>query len=116
MLSLIILNHLRACFGNQLYEDASAAKCFSNLLAVGFRRFELDVYWDVTRRVWSLCPVELGDVGPNGNITGRSTLRQRAADGMFALAMAMRSLKRILEMLINMYCRAYSPNHTLSKP
>ena len=35
-------------------------KCFSNLLAIGFHRFDLDVYWDASRHVWSLCPFELG--------------------------------------------------------
>lgn len=34
-------------------------KCFSNLLGVGFPRFEVDVYWDAMRSVWSLCPVQL---------------------------------------------------------
>src|SRR5690242_10699316 len=34
-------------------------KCFSNLLGVGFPRFEVDVYWDALRSVWSLCPVQL---------------------------------------------------------
>lgn len=33
-------------------------KCFSNLLGVGFPRFEVDVYWDALRSVWSLCPVQ----------------------------------------------------------
>jgi hypothetical protein len=45
------------CFPNGRYEDTAAARCFSNLLVLGFRRFELDVYWDLTRRLWSLCPV-----------------------------------------------------------
>lgn len=34
-------------------------KCFSNLLGVGFPRFEVDLYWDALRSVWSLCPVQL---------------------------------------------------------
>ncbi|KAF2870823.1 hypothetical protein BDV95DRAFT_607945 [Massariosphaeria phaeospora] len=48
-----------ACFGHNQYENAAFQKCFSNLLAVGFRRFQVDVYWDPTRSVWSLCPVEV---------------------------------------------------------
>ncbi|KAF2723372.1 hypothetical protein K431DRAFT_337609 [Polychaeton citri CBS 116435] len=48
-----------ACFGNRRYEDAAAAKCMSNLLATGFRRLDVDLYWDASRLVWSLCPVEL---------------------------------------------------------
>ncbi|KAF2168332.1 hypothetical protein M409DRAFT_21766 [Zasmidium cellare ATCC 36951] len=49
-----------ACFAHGRYEETAAAKCFSNLLATGFRRLEADVFWDVSRSVWSLCPVELG--------------------------------------------------------
>lgn len=45
--------------------DSAAEKCFSNLLAVGFRRFEVDVYWDVTRHIFSLCPVQLGNTTSN---------------------------------------------------
>lgn len=29
---------------------------------MGFRRFEIDLYWDENRRVWSFCPVEVPDV------------------------------------------------------
>lgn len=49
-----------ACFAHGRYEETAAAKCFSNLLATGFRRLQADVFWDVSRSVWSLCPVELG--------------------------------------------------------
>jgi len=59
-----------ACFPQQRYEDAAAARCFSNLLATGFRRFEVDLYWDPSRRVWSLCPFELGGSSPSSNTTG----------------------------------------------
>lgn len=48
-----------ACFSDNVYEDAAAQKCFSNLLAVGFRKFIIDLYWDASRQIWSLCPVEL---------------------------------------------------------
>lgn len=48
-----------ACFQNNYYEHNAFKKCFSNLLAVGFRRFTVDVYWDALQSVWSLCPVEL---------------------------------------------------------
>lgn len=53
-----------ACFAHNRYEDAAAAKCFSNLIATGFQRFEIDVFWDASRQTWSLCPVELGGAGP----------------------------------------------------
>lgn len=45
-----------ACFGHLEYEDTAFDTCLTNLLANGFRRFELDIYWDVNRRVWSFCP------------------------------------------------------------
>ncbi|KAH7391519.1 hypothetical protein BKA64DRAFT_677830 [Cadophora sp. MPI-SDFR-AT-0126] len=48
-----------ACFSGNRYEDDSAGKCVSNLLATGFRRFELDLYWDEGRSVWSFCPVSI---------------------------------------------------------
>ncbi|KAK4504813.1 hypothetical protein PRZ48_002775 [Zasmidium cellare] len=54
-----------ACFSHGRYEETAAAKCLSNLLATGFRRLEADVYWDVSRSIWSLCPVQLGSAdGP----------------------------------------------------
>ncbi|KAI7216263.1 hypothetical protein KC333_g4945 [Hortaea werneckii] len=56
-----------ACFAHQRYEDGAAAKCFSNLLAIGFRRMDIDLYWDASRSVWSLCPVQLGDSGGPSN-------------------------------------------------
>ena len=33
-----------ACFGNRVIGEGELARCFSNLLSVGFRRFELDLY------------------------------------------------------------------------
>ncbi|KAL2061617.1 hypothetical protein VTL71DRAFT_6994 [Oculimacula yallundae] len=48
-----------ACFSENRYEDDSAGDCISNLLAIGFRRFELDLYWDAGRSVWSFCPVSV---------------------------------------------------------
>lgn len=41
------------------FEHNAFMKCLSNLLGVGFPRFEVDVYWDAIRSVWSLCPVQL---------------------------------------------------------
>lgn len=46
-----------ACFGNGLYARKDAAKCISNLLAVGYRRLVVDLYWSVERRTWTFCPV-----------------------------------------------------------
>ena len=49
-----------ACFSNNRYIAGPAQRCFSNLLAIGFHRYEIDVYWDASRRLWSLCPAEMG--------------------------------------------------------
>ncbi|KAJ5666653.1 hypothetical protein N7462_011062 [Penicillium macrosclerotiorum] len=48
-----------ACFGNGLYDRKDAAKCISNLLAIGYRRLVVDIYWSVERRTWTFCPVEI---------------------------------------------------------
>lgn len=48
-----------ACFGNGIYDKTAAARCFSNLLAIGYRRFNLDLYWSADRRSWSFCPVSV---------------------------------------------------------
>ena len=65
-----------ACFAFGRYDSASGAKCISNLLAAGFRRLEIDLYWDVSRTTWSFCPVELGEVQPQLSITQASTTSQ----------------------------------------
>lgn len=75
-----------ACFANLRYEEASATRCISNLLAAGFRRLEADVFWDASRTHWSLCPVELESSGEvlttsesqSASATGRSSLPLRA--------------------------------------
>ena len=51
------------CFSDHRYEDAAAQQCLSNLLAVGFHRIVVDLYWDQSRQTWSLCPVELDNQG-----------------------------------------------------
>ncbi|KAK3071528.1 Maintenance of telomere capping protein 6 [Teratosphaeriaceae sp. CCFEE 6253] len=58
-----------ACFHDLRYEGTAAANCLSNLLATGFRRIEIDVYWDQGRRLWSLCPARLGMTGSASNST-----------------------------------------------
>ncbi|KAM0134117.1 hypothetical protein ACHAO1_005805 [Botrytis cinerea] len=45
-----------ACFSSLKYEDDDATTCISNLLANGFRRLEVDLYWDEARQLWSFCP------------------------------------------------------------
>jgi len=39
-----------ACFPAMRFEDHNSGECLSNLLAVGFRRFEIDLYWGRYRR------------------------------------------------------------------
>ena len=48
-----------ACFSKLRYDNDDAALCLSNLLAVGFQRFEVDLYWDDGRQVWSFCPAAI---------------------------------------------------------
>lgn len=48
-----------ACFSDDLFEVGPAQQCFSNLLAIGYRRFIINLYWDTSRLTWSLCPVQL---------------------------------------------------------
>ena len=52
-----------ACFANNRFEENSAEQCISNLLAVGFGKWVIDLYWDAPRRIWSLCPVEMPGPG-----------------------------------------------------
>lgn len=65
-----------ACFPRNRYDNASATKCVSNLLAAGFRRLEVDLYWDVSRTSWSFCPVQLGEIEPQLSVTQDSTTSQ----------------------------------------
>ncbi|GFF36300.1 maintenance of telomere capping protein 6 [Aspergillus udagawae] len=46
-----------ACFGKNVYDGNAAQKCISNLLAIGYRRFLVDIYWSVEQRNWTFCPV-----------------------------------------------------------
>ncbi|KAI2789246.1 hypothetical protein POX_e07276 [Penicillium oxalicum] len=68
-----------ACFGNGLYATQEAASCMSNLLAVGYRRFILDLYWSVSRRKWTFCPAEIPDAD---NIVASSTQLSTATADM----------------------------------
>ncbi|KAM3065532.1 Maintenance of telomere capping protein 6 [Clarireedia jacksonii] len=67
-----------ACFPFFRYEDDNSADCLSNLLASGFRRLEVDLYWDQRRQVWSFCPVALpasiSPVVPSATPTTTSSL------------------------------------------
>lgn len=61
-----------ACFSQLHYENDDAALCISNLLAVGFRRFEVDLYWDCSREAWQFCPVSIPE-SVGGNMTFASS-------------------------------------------
>lgn len=69
-----------ACFNNDVYEDDAAADCLSNLIAIGFKRFVLDLYWDQEKALWSLCPVAIPSVLPPTNVPSATTI-----DGSSAL-------------------------------
>lgn len=70
-----------ACFPSLRYEDDNSADCFSNLLASGFRRFEIDLYWDQGRKVWSFCPVEIPDSIPDAIPASTTTLSFSSSSG-----------------------------------
>ncbi|KAJ5780126.1 hypothetical protein N7457_005286 [Penicillium paradoxum] len=67
-----------ACFGNRIYDRVSAAKCFSNLLAIGYRRLVVDLYWSVDRRAWSFCPVSV-PVDPDVTISSETSTENKAS-------------------------------------
>ncbi|KAF8426862.1 hypothetical protein EV426DRAFT_715129 [Tirmania nivea] len=58
----------RACFSDGEY-TASKSTCLSNLLAFGYSRFVIDLYWLPDKSEWSLCPTStLSSVSsPQGN-------------------------------------------------
>lgn len=68
-----------ACFGNNVFDANTFSKCISNLLAVGFRRLLVDLYWSPERRSWSFCPVSvpLGfDAQPNSTSSGSAATKR----------------------------------------
>ncbi|KFY75968.1 hypothetical protein V498_09806, partial [Pseudogymnoascus sp. VKM F-4517 (FW-2822)] len=68
-----------ACFGDRVIGEGELARCFSNLLSVGFRRFELDLYWDAGRSLWSFCPVEMQQMPGDDESTSSSQSRTTSA-------------------------------------
>ncbi|KAI9760399.1 MAG: Translocation protein S62 [Chaenotheca gracillima] len=56
-----------ACFAFNVYEEASAQKCISNLLAAGYRKISIDLYWDAGQKLWSFCPISVPLTGPNSS-------------------------------------------------
>ncbi|PSN71350.1 hypothetical protein BS50DRAFT_618385 [Corynespora cassiicola Philippines] len=68
-----------SCFSHNQYENTAFQRCFSNLLAVGFRRFIVDVYWDTGRSEWSLCPVQVPASESNSEVSPVAGLSSAAA-------------------------------------
>ena len=68
-----------ACFGNNVFDANTISKCISNLLAVGFRRLVVDLYWSPERRSWSFCPVSVPldfDAQPNSTSSGSAATKR----------------------------------------
>lgn len=63
-----------ACFPTLRFEDDNSGDCLSNLLAVGFQRLEIDLYWDQGRQVWSFCPVAIPTTIRNAASEATATL------------------------------------------
>ncbi|POS85574.1 hypothetical protein EPUL_003096 [Erysiphe pulchra] len=64
-----------ACFSNKIYIDKDFNSCFQNLLELGFRRLEIDIYWDQWNSQFSLCPATLPkSSSPDAQITATPTL------------------------------------------
>ncbi|GAM82216.1 hypothetical protein ANO11243_001950 [Dothideomycetidae sp. 11243] len=63
-----------ACFAEDRYEDASAQKCLSNLLATGFRRIIVDLYWNPFTSQWTLCPAALPSLNQSSTSAQSSTV------------------------------------------
>ncbi|TKX21178.1 hypothetical protein C1H76_6719 [Elsinoe australis] len=53
------------CFADDRYEDNAIRKCLSNLLATGYRRILLDVYWNPLLAQWSICPGAVPAIASN---------------------------------------------------
>ncbi|KAF9893663.1 hypothetical protein FE257_009831 [Aspergillus nanangensis] len=68
-----------ACFGKNIFEAQAAAKCISNLLAVGYRRFIVDLYWSVESRTWNFCPVNIPTQAAAVTVSATSAVATPAA-------------------------------------
>ncbi|KAI6244731.1 Maintenance of telomere capping protein 6 [Erysiphe necator] len=63
-----------ACFSNKKYIDKDFSSCLWNLLEVGFRRLEIDIYWDEGNSQYSLCPATFSKSSLDPEITATPTL------------------------------------------
>ena len=76
------------CFAENRFEDQAAKKCLSNLLAAGFRRIILDLYWNPFLDQWSLCPAALPSQDPGSarsSVLSTTSLSASAPSGVLAL-------------------------------
>ncbi|KAL4978474.1 hypothetical protein BDW66DRAFT_158004 [Aspergillus desertorum] len=71
-----------ACFGDNKFGRTAAEKCLSNLLAIGYGRFNIDLYWSTELRRWILCPVsvpkglQVVTVSPDATPTATASVAQ----------------------------------------
>ncbi|OJD23528.1 hypothetical protein ACJ73_05116 [Blastomyces percursus] len=64
-----------ACFGNGRYAEQDMVKCISNLLALDYRRFYVDLYWSAGHRRWTFCPVAANSLSLARSVTGPSPVQ-----------------------------------------
>ncbi|KAB2578074.1 C-type lectin-like protein [Lasiodiplodia theobromae] len=81
------------CFAKRQYDDAATRRCLSNLLAVGFKRFIIDLYWDAGRGLWSLCPVQIPESASNDDDATLGIISSTADASLSSVAMATGSLQ-----------------------
>lgn len=103
-----------ACFAGLTYEDDSSGDCLSNLLAVGFRRFDLDLYWDEHRLVWSFCPVSLSSTATTGvssdlPSSSSSTIASLASDAVATTTLAAEQIEQANSVLVSSVSGTASP-------
>ncbi|EEQ87572.1 hypothetical protein RJZ56_001390 [Blastomyces dermatitidis] len=59
-----------ACLRNGRYGEQDMVKCISNLLALDYRRFHVDLYWSGDHRRWTFCPVAANSPVPTRPVSG----------------------------------------------
>jgi hypothetical protein len=68
----------KACFSDGVYNGDLFQTCFSNLLAIGFRRFVIDLYWSVGSQQFQLCPASIPQVANGTNEDAVTNSSQRS--------------------------------------
>jgi hypothetical protein len=90
-----------ACFGHGIYEDRRFRKCLSNLLAAGFKRLVVDVYWDDKRRVWSFCPVAIPSIPSSITSTSISSISTHLSAALSSASLEVRQATDINSKVLN---------------